>query len=104
YIILLKGEFEMENKILLEDVVIQNKEIDATDLNGEKVMMNLDKGQYFMLNEVASRIWDITDEPTKVSEIISTLLEEYEIDNETCEKTVIEFLSKLNNVDLIVKK
>ncbi|MPQ44225.1 lasso peptide biosynthesis PqqD family chaperone [Clostridium tarantellae] len=94
----------MENKILLEDVVIQNKEIDATDLNGEKVMMNLDKGQYFMLNEVASRIWDITDEPTKVSEIISTLLEEYEIDNETCEKTVIEFLSKLNNVDLIVKK
>lgn len=37
--------------------VCQSREIDSTDLNGEKVMMNLDKGKYFALNLVGSRIW-----------------------------------------------
>lgn len=32
----------------LETVVERNHEIDASDLDGEKVMMDLEKGQYFM--------------------------------------------------------
>ena len=76
-------------------------EIDDTDLDGEKVMMNLDKGEYFMMNEVGSRIWEIISEPINVKEIINTLRNEYEVDEETCKDTVIEFLGRLDNADLI---
>ena len=76
-------------------------EIDDTDLDGEKVMMNLDKGEYFMMNEVGSRIWDIIIEPINVKGIIEALLSEYEVDEETCTDTVIEFLGRLNNAELI---
>lgn len=64
-------------------------------------MMNLDKGEYFMMNEVGSRIWEIISEPINVKEIINTLRNEYEVDEETCKDTVIEFLGRLDNADLI---
>ena len=64
-------------------------------------MMNLDKGEYFMMNEVGSRIWEIISEPVNVKGIIDTLRSEYEVDEETCKDTVVEFLGRLNNADLI---
>ena len=95
------GKVKKDYGINLETVINKNLEIDDTDLDGEKVMMNLDKGEYFMMNEVGSRIWEIISEPINVQEIISTLRNEYEVDEETCKDTVIEFLGRLDNADLI---
>ena len=95
------GKVKKDYGINLETVINKNLEIDDTDLDGEKVMMNLDKGEYFMMNEVGSRIWEIISEPINVKEIISTLRNEYEVDEETCKDTVIEFLGRLDNADLI---
>ena len=88
-------------KINLDTVINKNLEIDDTDLDGEKVMMNLDKGEYFMMNEVGSRIWEIISEPINVKGIVDTLRSEYEVDEETCKDTVIEFLGRLDYADLI---
>ena len=95
------GKVKKDYGINLETVINKNLEIDDKDLDGEKVMMNLDKGEYFMMNEVGSRIWEIISEPINVKEIISTLRNEYEVDEETCKDTVIEFLGRLDNADLI---
>lgn len=95
------GKVKKDYGINLETVINKNLEIDDTDLDGEKVMMNLDKGEYFMMNEVGSRIWEIISEPINVKEIINTLRNEYEVDEETCKDTVIEFLGRLNHADLI---
>ena len=64
-------------------------------------MMNLDKGQYFMMNEVGSRIWEIIEAPIQVKVIIEKLREEYEVDEQTCTDNVLEFLKSLNEADLI---
>lgn len=93
--------FKLVKEIKLETKVSKNRDIDDTDLDGEKVMMNLNKGQYFMMNEVGSRIWDIIEESTDVKGIIKKLREEYEVDEKTCTDTVFEFLSSLNEYDLI---
>ena len=95
------GKIKKDFGINLDTVINKNLEIDDTDLDGEKVMMNLDKGEYFMMNEVGSRIWEIISEPINVKEIINTLRNEYEVDEETCKDTVIEFLGRLDNADLI---
>ena len=95
------GKVKKDYGINLDTVINKNLEIDDTDLDGEKVMMNLDKGEYFMMNEVGSRIWEIISEPINVKDIINTLRNEYEVDEETCKDTVIEFLGRLNNADLI---
>lgn len=82
--------------------ICQSKEIDATDLNGDKVMMDLEKGKYFALNSIGSRIWDLIENKISIKEVINNLLEEYEVDKDTCEKTVGEFIDKMNKENLIV--
>lgn len=84
-----------------ETIVCQSREIDATNLNGETVMMNLDKGEYFGLNTIGSRIWNIVSEEITIKDIVNILLNEYEIDNDTCEKSVIDFLKELQTAELI---
>ncbi|MDZ4992164.1 lasso peptide biosynthesis PqqD family chaperone [Clostridium perfringens] len=95
----------MNNKLLsLDSIVSQKEDIDVTELNGEKVMMNLDKGKYFMLNETGSVIWDAINEPKSISEIIESIINEYDIDKETCESKVLEYLEKLNHEELVFIK
>lgn len=95
----------MNNKLLsLDSIVFQKEDVDVTELNGEKVMMNLDKGKYFMLNETGSVIWDAINEPKSISEIIESIINEYDIDKETCESKVLEYLEKLNHEELIFIK
>lgn len=93
--------FKLVKEIKLETKVSKNAEIDDTDLDGEKVMMNLDKGQYFMMNEVGSRIWEIIKAPIHVKGIVEKLREEYDVDEQTCTDKVLEFLKSLNEADLI---
>ena len=78
------GKIKRDYGINLDTIINKNLEIDDTDLDGEKVMMNLDKGEYFMMNEVGSRIWEIISEPINVRRIIDTLCSEYEVDEEIC--------------------
>ena len=86
----------------IESTVYKNNEIDDVDLDGEKVMMDLEKGRYFMMNQVGSRIWELIENPLKVNEIVNALLQEYDVRRDTCEKEVMDFLNKLNNANLIV--
>lgn len=79
----------------------QNNEIDASDLNGDKVMMNLDKGMYFALNNVGSRIWDIIEKPRDLEEIVNILMAEYDVDKDECKNSVLSFLEGLERDELI---
>ena len=93
--------FKLVKEIELETKISKNFDIDDTDLDGEKVMMNLDKGQYFMMNEVGSRIWEIIETPIHVKGIVEKLREEYDVDEQICTDKVLEFLKSLNEADLI---
>ena len=95
------GKIKRDYGINLNTIINKNLEIDDTDLDGEKVMMNLDKGEYFMMNEVGSRIRELIEGNTPIVNIIETLTNEYDVDEETCENTVMEFLGRLKNADLI---
>ena len=95
------GKVKRDLRINLDTIINKNLEIEDTDLDGEKVMMDLDKGEYFMMNDVGSRIWEIISKPINVKDIIETLRSEYEVDEETCKCTVIDFLTGLNHAKLI---
>ncbi|WP_293984005.1 lasso peptide biosynthesis PqqD family chaperone [uncultured Clostridium sp.] len=84
-----------------ESIIRKNIEIDDADLDGEKVMMNLDKGKYFSLNEVGSRIWTIISTSMSIKGITDILIKEYDVDYETCKVEVIKFIKKLYEDDLI---
>ena len=77
------------------------KQINVTDLSGEKVMVDFESGKYFLIKGVGNDIWDMIQEEITVSEIISKLLSEYEVSEEECEKAVFDFLGKLEEFQFI---
>lgn len=86
---------------LLNSKIVQNKKIDASDIDGDKVMMDLDKGMYFSLNSVGSRILDIIENPITIDQVVEVLLSEYDIDKNECKETVVSFIKGLEENELI---
>lgn len=94
----------MNEKIELDSIVSQNDDINSTDIDGQAVMMNIEKGKYYGFNDVGTRIWEIIKNPVKVEEIINILIQEFDVKTEICKETVVEFLNKLYEERLLIIK
>lgn len=80
------------------------KQLDVTDLAGEKVMIDFETGKYFLLKGSANDVWDIlcvTPDGIIVEDIIQQLLNEYEVEYDVCQTSVIAFLQNLLSLDFI---
>jgi len=84
-----------------DSIIFKNNEFDVTNLDEEKVIMNLEKGKYFSLNEMASIIWEMIGEEISVNQIIELLKSEYDVEESVCEECVFEYLNDLENINLI---
>lgn len=71
------------------------KELEVTDLSGEKVMIDFSTGKYFMLKGSANEIWDILHDGITVDEIVDNLMEIYDVDIETCTEAVEAFINQM---------
>ena len=59
------------------------------------VIFNLDDGQYYALEGVGGKIWELCDGTNTAAEVISALCEEYNAPYETVEKDVLVILEEL---------
>ena len=81
------------------------KQLDVTDLSGEKVMIDFSTGKYFLLKGAANEIWDmLTKDDAKeisIGEIKNNLLEIYDVDEETCLTSITSFLKQMKENQFI---
>ncbi len=91
----------MSIKLSANSIVQQAKEQVSCDLGGEAAILNLTNATYYGLDQVGARIWALMAKPTTVDEIRSTLLEEYEVGRERCERDLECLLSELVEHGLI---
>ena len=82
-------------------VIVMKKKLNVTDLAGEKVMVDFETGKYFLIKGVGNDIWDLLQEETTPARIIEHLLSEYDVSPEECERSVMEFLTKLKEYKFI---
>lgn len=64
-------------------------------------MMNITEGSYFGMNAVGKAIWNLLETPRSEQELVERLLEEFEVDEETCRLEVVEFIDSLRKNNLI---
>ena len=81
--------------------IIIKKQLNVTDLSGEKVMIDFESGKYFMIKGVGNDIWDLLSKEITPQQIIDKLLEEYDVEKEVCEKEVMDFLGKMRELQFI---
>jgi hypothetical protein len=60
----------------------------SADLEDEIVVLSIDNGRYYNLNEVASRIWALVERPISVAALIDCLVGEFEVDRAICQEEV----------------
>jgi Coenzyme PQQ synthesis protein D (PqqD) len=87
-----------------ETVVVASADQVSSDLAGESVILSLKSGTYYGLNPVGSSVWMLIQEPKTIAEICEAILEEYEVDAQTCEADIQALLADLLNAQLIELK
>ncbi len=74
------------------------------EVNGSLILMNVESLAYFEFNDVAKRIWNLLSDGVWAEEqIISVLLDEYDVEPEHCQTAITTFLKQALEKGFLVK-
>lgn len=78
-----------------DHVLARSDELLEAEIDGETVMLSIDKGEYYGLDAIGSEIWALLEGPRSVSEICTSMCERYDVEPDICERDVLAFLGDL---------
>jgi Coenzyme PQQ synthesis protein D (PqqD) len=84
-----------------DSVVVRSGGLLEAEIDNEIVALNVANGMCYGLNRVGSQVWRMLVRPIRVSELCATLVEQYEVDQQVCERQVIDLLEELRAEHLI---
>ena len=64
-------------------------------------MLDLNGENYFGLDSVGTRIWQLLQEHSDLQKVYDTMLEEYDVESEQLEKDLAELVTKLVEAGLV---
>lgn len=79
---------------LADDVLVQ-------EVSGESVLLDLGSETYFGLNESGTRFWQLLTEYDNSELAILTMLDEYEVDEDTLRADMRQLIQGLSDAGLI---
>ena len=86
-----------------DQVFKTSRDVLFQEVGGETVLLDLASEQYFGLDAVGTRVWQLLNEGLGQGETVDTLLDEYEVERERLEADVRELLASLLDAGLIEK-
>jgi coenzyme PQQ biosynthesis protein PqqD len=81
----------------------RKEQVIAQKASNDFLLFNMDDGNYYSLNEVGSRIWELCDGTHSIEQIIDALAQEYDEDKDVLAEDVVEFLERFQSDKLIVE-
>ena len=69
---------------------------------GETVLLNLDNEEYYGLDGVGSRLWELIEAGTTYGQAITTVLDEYEVTREELEADLMRVVNDLHANGLVL--
>jgi coenzyme PQQ biosynthesis protein PqqD len=80
----------------------RGEQVIAQKASNDLLLFNMNDGNYYSLNEIGGRVWELCDGNRSVSQVIAALAAEYDTSHEVVEKDVMELLEGLQSGKLIV--
>jgi coenzyme PQQ biosynthesis protein PqqD len=74
----------------------------AKGVSDSWVLLNLESGEYYALNEVGGRVWALCDGTRSVAEVVAIISQEFDAPGEVIETDVLELLQELAHEKLVV--
>ncbi len=75
--------------------VTANRDHLVAELSGETVILHVEKGMYYGLNKLGTRVWSLIQEPRTIDELVQTILSEYEVEPEQAERDLVALVNDL---------
>ena len=68
----------------------------SSKIDEEVILMSFEADSYFGIDPVGSHIWELlSKQPATINELVQILVEEYEVDEQTCRKDVQTFIDDM---------
>jgi hypothetical protein len=83
------------NVLTLTSRVVRNPDLVSADMDGEIVMMSLERGEYYGIGGVGTRVWQLLEQPMTLDQICRTMCSEFEVDESKCRTDMLAFVSDL---------
>lgn len=87
----------------MSDTFITSAEVVAREVGGEMVLLDLSSGQYFGLDPVGARIWELLNEqPRSLEQLTDAIEAEFDAPRARIEKDLLALANQLCDQELIV--
>jgi coenzyme PQQ synthesis protein D (PqqD) len=80
----------------------QRARVVAQQAAGQWVLLDVDSGRYYALDEVGGRIWHLCDGSRTVAQIAEVVGDEYDVEGAPVQEDVAAFVSELVSESLLV--
>ena len=81
--------------VALESIVVRSDGVLGAVVDGETVLMSVERGDYYALTATSCAIWEQLETPVRVRDLCRTLADAYKAPLETVQADTLEFLSYL---------
>lgn len=89
------------NELTLDSIVSHSLDQVSTEIDGEAVILSIDKGNYYGMNKVLTAIWGWLEEPVTVADVCARLTATYDVVPEVAEADVLMILGELSREGLL---
>ena len=87
--------------VVLTRRIRTNESVVSAELDSEAVLLNVETGIYFGLDELGSRVWSLIEGGCQEDEIVDALLHEYEVQPAQLRTDVDAFVAHLIEKGLV---
>lgn len=87
----------------MSHMIMRSEQHLSCDLDSQLTILDLKSSSYFGLNSVGTFVWEELDRPKSIQALKCALLENFDVDEQTCEAELLQFLNALLEVELISK-
>lgn len=85
----------------LADRPLRAEHVVARTMEGEAVLLDLNSEEYYSLNEVGSRVWELADGQHSVGDMVDAIVTEYEAERAQVREDVLDLLDELSREGLV---
>ena len=91
----MKDPERVDDPMLPENAFIMSEQVNWRDIKGETVVLNIESGVFYTLNEVGRTIWEMVVDGQTLEAITHQLSKKFEVSPDTTRADTEKFLQRL---------
>jgi Coenzyme PQQ synthesis protein D (PqqD) len=88
----------------MSETYLRRPDVVDAEVDGERVLMAVDSGEYFGLNPVGSFLWPVLASPRTLDDLVASVVTEFAVDHTVCRPDVEQFVQQLCALELVERR